>query len=474
MIISMLKKSAYGKTIGLSLSSKAIFMVSSIGILWLLAHILPKDDFGLFMLAQVVIMIASGLTSSGFQNLAMYKVTRLENKGGEAAQIGGTIAALGVISALFTAVAIYLLSDSLAKWFDKPDWMSWLKMFAFLIPLEVVRVVLVFWHRAKFNMGRGIFFLDAGPNLFRFVFLAVVYILALPDWAVIGAYYAAATICIAWLFIGNGLVISLPSKLFTRWDRDYCLKIALTRGINQPGRSLDIILVGFFLAAEILAEYTMAARLAIFLMIGKNAILPLLTPRMGRHFERNDLQAVVSEFTSARLIGVLIAVGGAIATLLFGEVVLNLLNDYGDAYPILIVLSAVMVVRAMGGASGEYLNMAGYAGWKLITTCFSIGTCLILSIILIDIYGVMGAAYGLLISECLMHGFLYMVIRFKHGVSLVHSFDILLLGGFLTTICLSSYMPNFDIMGAAILSVLLALYMRVRFSKTAFKEFFNF
>jgi O-antigen/teichoic acid export membrane protein len=157
-------------------------------------------------------------------------------------------------------------------------------------------------------------------------------------------------------------------------------------------------MVGLLAAAEATAEYAVAAKIALLLLVVHNVLNNILRPRLGRFLGQNEWNSVLQEYDQSRTVALTSALLGAFCLILIGESILELFGEYSSAYPVLVVLAANHVVHTSFGMCGGYLNIAGYAGWTLWMTVSLLLINLALNYFLIPMYGAMGAAVATLIS----------------------------------------------------------------------------
>src|SRR5690606_28200372 len=94
--------------------------------------------------------------------------------------------------------------------------------------------------------------------------------------------------------------------------------------LNQPFRGLDIVVVGAFASASVVADYAIAVRLAQLLWVPKHAVAQLQVPRMGALLQKGDKNQLMLEYDAMRCLSLLAVFGGCAFLCVFGSPLLGL------------------------------------------------------------------------------------------------------------------------------------------------------
>lgn len=172
--------------------------------------------------------------------------------------------------------------------------------------------------------------------------------------------------------------------------------LGLLEGMQLLGNSLDIIILGIFVSAPETGVYKVAAQLSPLVTLPITALNLAISPHISKLLtedNRKDTQTIlkyVSMFSAS------IGLVSMIVMILFGHQAIEILfgEEYHNAYiPMIILVSGQMLIALMG-AVVTVTMMAGYE--KLAATYMIIGVfgTLIFQIILIPLFGAIGAAIG--------------------------------------------------------------------------------
>lgn len=396
-----------------ALVSKAVNVLSIFGVLWLQNAIMGKDSFGLFMMAFSLAFALGMVIAAGLQALMMYHVSRkYVDVPQEAVVIGGQIFWLSVLVSFIVAGAVYGGAGFLAQLIGHDAFAPWLRDMAFFIPAHATAIVLPGYFRACQRVKETLFFQEILLNSLRVLFVGLIWIYALPERMVSLAYIMSASLPVLILFLRAPLWPSFKGLILTRWDLSYVWKIMTFQILNQPFRGVDVLLVGVFSTAGVVADYTMATRLAQLLWIPKHALAQLQIPRMGELLEKKDKALLQVEFHAMRCVSLVAVLLGCAFLLVFGRPILSLFGEYDSALPVLYILAAASIIRTGFGASGDLIGMAGHAGASAIIAAISMVITVSGIAILVPYMGATGGAFAVLLGTLQMFaGFNFVLKR---------------------------------------------------------------
>ena len=155
----------------------------------------------------------------------------------------------------------------------------------------------------------------------------------------------------------------------------------------------DVILIGALRGPADAAVYAAATRFLVFGQLGGGAISTTIQPKISSLIARHD-------HGGARLVYRTATVWLMLLTwpiyLLFCVFSTDLLKVFGGSYtvgaPVIIILSASMLVATACGAVDVVLVMAGRSSWTMVNAIVALAVNLALNLALIPHYGIIGAA----------------------------------------------------------------------------------
>lgn len=394
------KLSIYLRSSGASLAATVVSKASGFGSVWLLNQILVKGAYGNYEFAFTVVSLLLLVGSGGLNHAVMYRLSRLDTPSEELGGHDFAGAALGwslVVSCLF-AGGVFLGAPHIESLAGNEDLAFWISLLAFLMPIGVAREVYKSWFKARQRIPEATLMGKMFPAFGKVAFLgAVWFIWSTPQGVVAAILLSELVPFLIWYSRSPVNPLKLWGEL-SSWDVWYSLKLAVTRGLSKTVKRADILMVGLLAAAEATAEYVVASKIALLLVVVHNILNSILRPRIGQFLGRGSKEEVYQEYDQARTVALVFSLFGACFLILFGESVLRLFGEYGSSYPTLIILAAGYVLTASFGMCGGYLNIAGYAGWTLTTTASLLILNITFNYFLIPLYGVIGAAIATFFS----------------------------------------------------------------------------
>jgi len=190
---------------------------------------------------------------------------------------------------------------------------------------------------------------------------------------------------------------------------------------------LDIWIIGVYLENDMVAIYGAVYRVVLLIampLIIANSVLPPIVAESyagGNLFKLEKTIRIVSALASIPSIFVLIIIyawGGDILILLFGEF-------YGDGYLPLVILGFGQCVNVVAGSCGVVLMMTGKERVMMSITILSGVIMFLLSITLVNLYGLAGAAFAVSFSIILQNIMMVLAVRKIHGIWTHANFSLL-------------------------------------------------
>jgi len=221
------------------------------------------------------------------------------------------------------------------------------------------------------------------------------------------------------LYIGTVWLIKvLPSELRdippVYSEREWLkvsLPLFLMSAMSLVLHQSDIIMVGIMLDTEHAGIYAVAVRISELVIFGLTAVNAIAVPMIselystGKHLE---LQRMIT--LAARGIFVFILIGCAVL-LTLGEYVLGLFGEeFVTAYVPLLILLAGQSVNALAGSVGFLMTMTGHQNQAAWIIGVSALINIILNIILIPMFGIIGAAIATAGTTVLWNGLMLVYV----------------------------------------------------------------
>jgi len=201
----------------------------------------------------------------------------------------------------------------------------------------------------------------------------------------------------------------------------------------------DVLMLGTFTTESAVGRYQAAFQTAMilgFLLSAANSIFPSLASNLydaGKTHELRDVYSILTKW-----ITYLTVLGYTFVILYTSEILFLFGSEFVAAETVLIILAGVFVISTMVGPAGYLLMMADYEKVELINTLISGTLNIILNFILIQRFGILGAAIAtglslvfqnlLRLSEIYWYFGIYPEIKnyWKGGIAIVVSVPVMI------------------------------------------------
>ena len=216
-----------------------------------------------------------------------------------------------------------------------------------------------------------------------------------------------------------------PRSYFRSWlaeHRKFCPPAMLNGLLTELNLKIDIVVLGIFTGDAVIGLYAFAANIAEGLaqipIVLQTVLNPILAP-ISRIKDQQALNKLCRRFMiwmPAALTGFTIPV-----IFIYAPLATFLTNDpaFGEAWPVLAVLSAGIIISAGHVPFALILNQVGQPRTYLAFLILVVGSTCVLNIILVPIYGVLGAATAVAGSMVLLVPLLRYFIRRNTGLRLI-------------------------------------------------------
>jgi O-antigen/teichoic acid export membrane protein len=173
----------------------------------------------------------------------------------------------------------------------------------------------------------------------------------------------------------------------------YGAKLILASGLVYLAEHLDVVMLAGYADERTIGVYAAAARVAIIVLIGGNALALVLAPRIARLQREGRGDALREELRSVMpwlAVAAALVAGALIA--LYRPVVVLIGTEYSAMRVPLIVLSVAYLFGALSVVGGTVLTMTGHASAELRIAASAAVVNLVGNLALIPVLGASGAA----------------------------------------------------------------------------------
>ena len=368
----------------------------------ILGRFLGPEDYGLFNLSMSVVMIAGTLCVFGFFGaLPRFIPFHLKKKERNVVRSVIDFAALFSFSlGAILAIVVYVLSDRIAvAVFHDPRLAPALKVFAFAIPLhglhQIVQGAIRGFKAAKYEallFSIGVRIVTISVFLLSLVLVQRLY----------GAIIAFIAGILVTTILGFWLIRkriftdyrSYPRVPVARSVLSFSWPLALTGVVYLFVTKTDKLMLGYFLSSKDVGIYTPASVIASLLDFVNSAFKYRFLPTVSEYFSRNDMAGLEPLYKSTSRWSFTVVYPIFLLILIFPKELLTILygSKYAGGYMALVALSLGIAVNDFSGTSGNILVAGGRTRLNLLCEVIAAVTNVCLNLLLIPLYGIVGAA----------------------------------------------------------------------------------
>ncbi len=228
-----------------------------------------------------------------------------------------------------------------------------------------------------------------------------------------------------WVFISIYMKLKLrrqfpkikPSYETALWLRtSYPLLIIML--FSSYFLEINVVSVAMYFQPDQLAIFNACFRVAVLIAFGIQSVDAILLPRAALLYSSNDtvgLQRITALTTQLKFWSAVVAV---VLLSFFGKFILRYFGEsFVVGYEALMILAAAQVVRAGLGPVSQLLSITGNHYASLYVSIFATALMFVLNYVLIDKYGVNGAAYTVLAVMSIEALLLSIVVKRRLGVN---------------------------------------------------------
>lgn len=180
---------------------------------------------------------------------------------------------------------------------------------------------------------------------------------------------------------------------------------------------LDLLFLSNLLTPHDLAVFGVIARMFALSAFGVTAVYAVLLPDIFEAEVKNDRADFLKQLGDANLVASGCAIALIVALAIFGPLVLWLFgDDFGDGAIPLMVLSIILLVRAVVGPTSLILSINDHPWASMPAIGAGLGALCLLNLVLVPLWGLTGAAVAALISVVIWNGLLWRETYARTGI----------------------------------------------------------
>jgi len=195
--------------------------------------------------------------------------------------------------------------------------------------------------------------------------------------------------------------------------------LALVAGMLTINRQADILMLGIFSPPDQVGVYRVSVQVATLASFGLQAMNMVVAPRFANLYAKGEMDRLQQLVRKSARVVLVISLVSTIVFVLFGRPVLEVIfgSAYVASYLPLIILLFGQMVNSLAGSVGFLLNMTGFEKETARGMAAAAGINIVLNLILIPIWGTVGAATTTAISMLAWNFLLWYAVRKHLGIN---------------------------------------------------------
>jgi len=322
-----------------------------------------------------------------------------------------------------------------------------------VVPLSLFAILfglLDSYYRMLFNAVKGIVFKEVYQRIAIIIFLAMFYFSLISFTELVWLYVFANAIPVISILIT--LIKEKKFHIVPRFDfidpilRKNIFSVAffgiLASFSARLVQTIDIIMVNEFLGLSLTGVYTISFFFGTLILIPIRTMAKIGTTVISEAWKKNDLKTISEVYTKSSItlsvVGVLFFIG------IWGNIdnVFQLIgSNYIEGRFVIFFIALANLFEVFVGLSGHIIVNSKYYKWQTYLLAIFTVIIVITNIILIPIYGIMGAALATFISKFIFSIMKYLFLYKKFGLQPLSSAHLLLLVIAIASWYLSTLVP---------------------------------
>ncbi|OEK04548.1 oligosaccharide flippase family protein [Roseivirga misakiensis] len=217
---------------------------------------------------------------------------------------------------------------------------------------------------------------------------------------VIKAQLVSLVLPVAYFLYKSDLSLKIPKKSEFKRLLDFGKYSAGTNMLSILFHKADILMIAFFLDPVSVALFHFATKITNYAELPLHALSQVIYPRLSASYHTNNSNDLNKEYGLAIIRLLVCVIPITITVIMFNSQIINLLSsgEYMDSSQLIIVLSLGIVFKPWGRVFGLTLDAIGKPKINFNMLTISLMINISVNLLLIPIYGVIGAAIATTLS----------------------------------------------------------------------------
>ena len=413
----------------------------------LVTRVVGAKFYGVFYLANTILMLGGLLASLGL-NQGVLRYVSLYSGQGDSARIKGTVlfgVKVTLIVSLLLTFAIFALSPLLSqKVFHKADLALALRILIIVLPFSTLTTIFLSSLQGLRFIKYNVLVDNILRPLSRLVLLVTFF---LAGWRFLGLLWATAFsiffgFLLAYYFLKKNCS-SLGEKTEAIFEKSQIVRFStplfFEGFLNYAISATPILMLGYFGSSTDVGIYGIGMKLGLLVILPLNSINIIFAPTISNLYGRHEHEALERLFKTVTKWIFTISLAAFLIIILFAKPILSIFGkSFIPGANALYVIVLGQLVNASVGSVGFMLMMTGRPKMNLLNSGILCGLTIGLSYMLIPKYGIVGAAIATAFSIAFVNILrLIEVYYFERIHPYKRSFIKPLISGTLSTLVLS-------------------------------------
>ena len=398
-----------------SMFNRFVIFFFSFASYFVLVRYFEKVDFGIYTLYMVIITFIETARNSFVQNGFLKYYLKDQNEYQKREVLTSSFL-LNILLSSTIAIILFLSADWIGEIYDSESLGSMVKIFCLVSPFLIVYSQNLYYQNSQMNF-RVIALVSFIRYASFFVCTVFFYFSPIKLTLINVIYFHAGSIILGTIVSLSITKVAIFKLTRINWSQVYSLfhfgKYTFGTGITSLlTRSVDQMMIGYFIGSEAVASYNVAGRFLNFIEIPITSISQVLYPKFAATINYKD-QAKELARLYEKSTGLILAVIApfVFAILFFSSFLITIVagENYLDAVPILQMFMIMNLLKPLATQSGAVLEANGKPKVIFHGLLVSLLVNIILNYFLIRMEGPFGGAIGAAIAS-MISGSLSIVI----------------------------------------------------------------
>lgn len=362
-----------------------------------LARKFGAEILGLFAFGLVVLSVGSLVARVGLDHAAQ-KYVSIYRSEEQSAVVGTTIFCLLVPTLVGTGLALFLATNAgMIATITSDEFGRVVRLFSIGIPLFAVMMVGMAATRGLQETKYSVYIRDFGQSGTALLFLFITAHISTTISAAIHAYLLSLIVGIGlmlyYLRRQGALTFSVEYEFQSRELLSFSVPLVLVSTLQYAISWTDILVLSLFETTVQIGYYQVAFQTSVLLLVvlhAVNSIFPSIVAEKANDGDFSSIEryyeAITKWITSFTLFGC------AFLFMFTDSILLVFGSEFASANLPLLVLAVGHLFVALAGPAGNVLSMSGYERLELVNTVSVATLNLVLNYVLIQEFGITGAA----------------------------------------------------------------------------------